>query len=74
MKLEHSLPSYTKINSKWIKNLNVRPETIKLLEGDKGSAIFDINSRGISLGLPPKAKKNKDTHTGPNLKAFPQQM
>ena len=73
MKLEHSLPSYTKINSKWIKNLNVRPETIQLLE-DKGSAIFDINNRGISLGLPPKAKKNKDTHTGPNLKAFAQQM
>ena len=74
MKLEHSLPSYTKINSEWIKNLNVRPETIKLLEGDKGSTIFGINSRGISLGLPPKAKKNKDAHTGPNLKAFAQQM
>ena len=74
MKLEHSLPSYTKINSEWIKNLNVRPETIKLLEGDKGSTIFGINSRGISLGLPPKAKKNKDAHMGPNLKAFAQQM
>ena len=59
MKLEHCLTPYTKINSKQIKDLTVRPETIKLLEGNKGGTLFDINCSNISLDLCPKAKEIK---------------
>ena len=64
MKPDHFLTPYTKIKSKWIKDLNIRPETIKLLEENIGKTLCDINHTRILYDPPPiileiKAKMNK---------------
>ena len=59
MKLEHSLTPYTKINSKWIRHLNVRPDTIKLLEENIGKTLFDINHSKIFFDPLPRVKEIK---------------
>ena len=76
MKLEHFLKPYTKINSKWIKDLNVRPENIKLLEENISRTLDDINQSKIPYDPPPRVTKIK-TEVNKwdliNLKAFAQQ-
>ena len=59
VKSERSLTPYTKINSKWLKHLNIRHDTIKLLEEKIGKTFSDINYSNIFLGQSPKAKEIK---------------
>ena len=59
MKLEHFLTPHTKINSKWIKDLNGRPDTIKLLEENIGRTLYDINHRKILFDPPPREMEIK---------------
>ena len=59
MKLEQFLTSYTKIHSKWIKHINVRPETIKLLEENIGKTLSDINHSRIFYDPPPRVMEIK---------------
>ena len=54
MKLEHYLTPYSKINSKWIKDLNVQPETIQLLEENIGKTLSNINHSRILYDPPPR--------------------
>ena len=64
MKLEHFLTPYTKINSKWIKDLNLRPETIKLLEENIGKTLSDINHSRMLYDPPPRILEIKEKING----------
>ena len=59
MKQDHFLTPHTKINSKWIKDLNIRPQTIKLLEENIGRIVSDINHSRILYDPPPRVKEIK---------------
>ena len=60
MKLEHQLTPYTKINSRWIKDLNISRDTIKVLERSIGRKISDIPHSNIFTDMSPRAREIKD--------------
>ena len=60
MKLDHLLTPHTRINSKWVKDLNVRPKTIKIVEENIGSKILGTAHNNILLDISPQAKETKE--------------
>ena len=59
MKLDHSLSPYTKTNSKWMKDLNVRQDSIKTLEENTGNTLFELGESNFLQDTSTKAKKQK---------------
>ena len=59
MKLDHSLSPYTEINSKWMKDLNVRQDSIKILEENTGNTLFELGHSNFLQGTSAKAKETK---------------
>ena len=64
MKLKQSLTSYTKVNLKWIKDLNVRPDTMKLFKENIGRTLSDINHSNIFFNSPPTVMKTNTKING----------
>jgi len=58
-KLDHFLTPYTKVNSKWIKDLNLRPETINILEETRGSNLFDISHSILLVNMSSEGREAK---------------
>ena len=69
MKLDHFLTPCTKINSKWMKNLNVRQETIKILEENTDSNLFDIGHSNFLLDMSAETRETKSKNESLGLYA-----